>query len=269
MNKFLFTDGLNGVIKQTDSAEELATWIDASTDPDKIRIWVYNKTEWISLATYRKQYPPVIRKPKSLPVQPVANRSMHWTKKLLITTAAAAGVFLVFNFTRIKWESATPLAASAARPANMPEMDIDSLITEIEYERGQTLDRSTRTNLRLRNTWPDRILLQVAAQKETSTAGNRFYDVNITIDNTTGFALDQAIVRLWAWKNNKASLHDTLHFRNIRFDKLANRLIEERIKADSISVDFQSIRAKAFNFSYSSKLSNEPGAYTDRWFNKD
>ena len=274
MNKFLFTDGLNGV-QETASADELETWIASSAQPARIRIWVYNSNEWIPLTAYRKQFPPAIKKQKpqealvvTRTAAPVAAK-MHWSKKLVYTTLAASGIFLVFNFTKIKWQTAAALSTTAARPANMPAMDIDSLITEIEYSRGASLDRSTRTNLRLRNTWPDRILLQLTADKETSTAGSRFSNLVISIDNTTGFALDEAVVRLLTWKNNKASVADTFHFNRIRFDKLSARNLADHFRADSLSVDFQSIKAKAFNFSYDVSVKNNPGAYNDRWFNKD
>ena len=273
MNKFLFTDGSNGV-QQATSAEELESWIESSPQPAKIRIWVYNTNEWISVTAYRKQFPVSLKKLKTsietttLPVRPVQN-NLHWTKKLVYMTLAAAGVFLIFNFTRIKWQAAAALSTTAARPANMPGMDIDSLITEIEYDRGQSLDRSTRTNLRLRNSWPDRILPQLSADRETSTAGTRFSNLNISIDNTTGFSLDGAVVRLFTWKNNKASVADTFHFNNIRFDRLSARSLDDRYKADSLSIDFQSIRAKAFNFSYNVSTRNDAGAYNDRWFSKD
>jgi hypothetical protein len=276
MNKFLFTDGLNGV-QQAASAEELETRIESSSEKDRIRIWVYNTNEWISVSAYRKQFPATVKRPKvpgdlsgknARPLPPVSKK-LHWSKKLVYTTMAAAGIFLIFNFTRIKWQAAAALSTSAVRPANMPGMDIDSLISEIETDRGQTLDRSTRTNLRLRNTWPDRILLQLSADRETSTAGTRYSNLNISIDNTTGFPLDQAVVRLLSWKNNKASVEDTFHFNSVRFEKLSNRLVDQKIKADSLSVDFQSIRAKAFNFAYSVSVKNEPGQYTDRWFSRD
>lgn len=275
MDKFLFTDGTTAV-KQVQSSEELEMLIESSEQKEKIRIWVFSTNEWITLSAFRKHYPSVIKKQKTVvsSLQKQAEpgyprRRTHWAKKLSYAIAAIAGVFLVFNFTKIKWETAPPLNAAAARPANMPEMDIDSLITEIEYDRDQTLDRSTKTNLRLRNTWPDRILLQVSAEKETSSAGSRFFNVDVSIDNTTGFHLDQAVVRLMTWKNNKSTVADTLHFNTVRYDKLSARKLDQLYKADSISVDFQSIRAKAFNFCYSADLKNEPGAYNDRWFCKD
>ncbi len=284
MEKFLFTDGRNGV-RQAESKEELENLIELTEEPEKIRVWIFHSSEWISFAAYRKLFPAVTgrqrlaegdaKKERSVPatIQPAAfkpeARKMHWSKKMLYLTGLAATLFLVFNFTKIKWRSAGTMATTAVRPDNVPVMDIDSLITSIEEDRGQYLDRSTRTNLRLRNTWPERILLQATSEKETSNSGSRFFNVHLSIDNTTGFPIDQAVVRLLVWKKDKPAIADTFRFSDIRFDKISERETSQRYKGDSISVDFLSIRAKAFNFSYSVALKNEPGQYNDRWFSKD
>ncbi len=265
---------------EVQSQEELETLIESAEQPDKIRIWLFSSNEWISFAAFRKQTPLVSRKEKPVAVngsssiatsdwvsksQPKRTGS-HWFKKVLYFTGATAGVFLVFNFTKIKWEKAEPVNTAAARPANVPEMDIDSLIYEIEESRGQAIDRNTRTNLRLRNTWPERILLQLVADRETNGSGSRFFNVDVFIDNTTGFNLDNAIVKLSVWKNKKISLTDTLHFNGIRYDKLSKRELDYRYKGDSISVSFESIKAKSFNFCYAAATKNNSGNYNDRWF---
>lgn len=275
MNKFLFTDGTNGV-KEVQSQDELESLIESATQPDKIRIWLFSSNEWISYAAFRKQVPPTIRKQKPETInnlatltndgQPLPAPSKQWVKKILYFTGAAAGIFLVFNFTKIKWEKATPVNISAARPANVPNMDIDSLIDEIEYTRDQALDRNTKTNLRLRNTWPERILLQLMADRETSGNGSRYFNIDVSIDNTTGYNLDNALIKLSVWKNSKVSLTDTVRFSNIRYDKLSKRQLDYRYKGDSISVAFESIKAKAFNFCYSAGTKNNSGNYNDRWF---
>ena len=273
MDKFLFTDGITGV-KEAPSAEELENLIESSEQPDKIRIWIFSSNEWITLAAYRKHFPALTKRERIASAVPVDRgvapvRRSHWAKKAFYLVAAATSVFLVFNFTKVNWETADPLRSTGSRPANMPDMDIDSLITVIEDDRGQMLDRSTRTNLRLRNTWPDRVLLQVGASREKSSAGSRFFDVNISVDNTTGFLIDKAVVRLFVWKNNKSSVVDTFHFNTIRYEKLASRQTDMRYRGDSISVDFESIRAKSFNFCYSENVKNEHGSHNDRWFCRD
>ena len=281
MEKFLFTDGTNGV-REVQSKEELENLVESSIHPDSIRIWLFSSNEWISYSAFKKARPGFPRKEKQLLVtsnQELVTGSLpgldenksithraHWLKNFLYITGAAGGIFLVFNFTKIKWEKGESLQASAARPTNVPLMDIDSLIMEIEDTRGQSLDRTTKNNLRLRNTWPERILLQVTADKETSSAGSRFFNIDLAIDNTTGLNLDNAVIKLLVWNDQKVSTTDTFHFRAIRYDKLSKRELEHRYKGDSISVSFESVRAKAFNFCYSAATKNNSGNYNDRWF---
>lgn len=272
MKKMLFTDGWNSVT-EVQSPEELEELIEQAADTRRVRIWLFSTNEWISYEAYRKMFPQPVRKQKSgmqplavTAVPPATAPKKSRFRKLVYFTGAVAGVLLVLNFTRIKWSPAGTLRTNAARPANMPVMDIDSLIDEIEYSRGLPVDRNTRTNLRLRNTWPDRILLQATAGRETNGNGSRFSGVELRIDNTTGFPLDQAVVRLSVWKNKKVTGSDTLQFGNIRFDKLAIRQLDKLYRGDSISVAFESIRAKAFNFCYNAATKNNSGNYNDRWF---
>jgi hypothetical protein len=273
MNKFLFTDGTGGV-EQVQSITELESRILGSVQPGQIRLWLFSSNEWISLAEFRKQFPlppgkenPVLitgNPSAALNQQPI-NRK-HWLIKGLYVAGTAAILFLISNFTKIKWEKASPVSISAIRPDNVPQMDIDSLIGEIEYTRGQLLDRNTKINLRLRNTWPDRILLQLKAEREKSNSGYRFFNIDIAIDNTTGFNLDEALVKLSVWEKGKINSTDTVLFNAIWFDKLAKRPIETGYKGDSISIAFESIKAKAFNFCYSAATKNNSGNYNDRWF---
>jgi hypothetical protein len=275
MDKFLFTDGTTGV-KEAQSQEELENLIAAAAEPGKTRIWLFSNNEWISYPAYRKLFPATapVKKENFIPGNEIivppksvkSTRRAPWLKKVLYLASAGAGVFLVVNFTQLKWERADPVSNAATRPANVPWMDIDSLIAVIEDSRGQVLDRSTRTNLRLRNTWPERILLQVTADRETSGKNSRFFNLDISIDNTTGLTLDKAIVKLQVWKDNKEQMSDTVHFNSIRYDQLSSRKLGFRYKGDSISVSFESIRAKAFNFCYSAAVKNTSGNYNDRWF---
>ncbi|MEO6612102.1 MAG: hypothetical protein ABIT05_02765 [Chitinophagaceae bacterium] len=280
MSKYLFTDGTNGV-KEVQSPEELEALVASSANPEAIKVWIFNTNEWISYAAFRKIAPVITRKEKTLVStnqqlgvgsKKLRARSLElgarsqWLKKILYIPVAAAGVFLIFNFTRIKWEKADPLYAAAVRPENVPVMDIDSLIYEIETARGTSLDRSTRTNLRLRNDWPELIGLTLHAEKETSNAGSRYFNLQVSIDNTTGFNLDNAVVKLSVWKNEKVNSTDTIRFNAIRYDKVLTRLLDATYRADSITVSFESIRAKAFNFCYSATTKNNSGNYNDRWF---
>jgi hypothetical protein len=273
MNKFLFTDGTGGV-EAVQSLTELESRILSSRQSGQIRLWLFSSNEWISLAEFRKQFPLPARRENPIPItgnpsavvnqQPISRK--HWFIKGLYVAGTAAIIFLISNFTKIKWEKASPVSISATRPDNVPQMDIDSLIEEIEYTRSQSLDRNTKINLRLRNTWPDRILLQLRAEREKSNSGYRFFNIDIAIDNTTGFNLDEAVVKLSVWEKGKINSTDTLLFNAIRFDKLEKRTNETRYKGDSISIAFVSIKAKAFNFCYSGATKNNSGNYNDRWF---
>jgi hypothetical protein len=271
MNKYLFTDGINGV-KELQTQEELQTQLESVQNPDKIWIWIFSSNEWISYASFQKKFPSFVKKEVAAPVLNTdeirvrSGRGKHWLKKFLFVSGAAAGVFLIFNFTKIKWSKATPLSVSAARPANVPVMDIDSLIMTIEDDRGILLDRSTRNNLRLRNTWPDKIDLKLNAERETSNSGSRFYNMAVSIDNMTGYNLDEAIVKFSVWKNGKINTADTLRFNNISYDKPSARQLSDGFRGDSLTVSFESIKAKAFNFCYSATLKNNSGNYNDRWF---
>jgi hypothetical protein len=269
MDKFLFTDGTNGV-REVQSQQELQILIESAEQPDKIRIWLFSSNEWISYAAFCKQVPAINKKDKVVAAVaktvPVKKNRNGWVKKMLYITVAAAGVFLVVNFTKIKWEKAEPLNISAVRPENVPEMDMDSLIWEIEDSRGQTIDKNTKNNLRLRNTWPGRIELKLHAERETSNSDSRYFNVDISIDNSTGLNLDNAVVKLSVWKNNKVSITDTFQFITIRYDKLLTRQLDNIYRGDSISVSFESIKAKAFNFCYSATIKSNSGNYNDRWF---
>jgi hypothetical protein len=269
MDKFLFTDGTNGV-REVQSQQELQTLIASAEHPDKVRIWLFSSNEWISYPVFRKHFPASNKREstavaitKALPAKKNRNR---WLNKIIYITGAVAGIFLVVNFTKIKWEKAEPINISAARPDNAPEMNIDSLIWEIETSRGQALDRNTKNNLRLRNTWPDRIELKLHSEKETSSAGSRFFNAGISIDNSTGLNLDNAVVKLLVWKSSKVSITDTFRFITIRYDKLMTRQLDNIYRGDSISVSFESIKAKSFNFCYSATIKSNSGNYNDRWF---
>jgi hypothetical protein len=271
MEKYLFTDGTNGV-REVQSQEELQELIRSVSQTDAIQIWIFNCQEWITYAAFCKQNPafhPKERSAVTIKTEELITRPANgkrWLKKFLFFIAAAAGVFLVFNFTKIKWEKSAPLVILAEKPVNVPVMDIDSLIDEIEYDRGEHLDRTTKMNLRIRNTWPDRIQLQLNSDKDISSAGSRFYNMEISIDNSTGYNIDNALVGFTIWRDNKVNSTDTVQFSNISFAGVTKRNVTGMFRGDSISLSFQSIKAKAFNFCYSSSAKNNSGNYNDRWF---
>jgi hypothetical protein len=273
MEKYLFTDGTN-VIREVETKEELHTLIQSSAEPAKVRIWLFNTSEWVSLADFNKRSSShIIQGKKITPVEtkeqvkPVRRLVIPGVlKKVFIGIVALGAVFLVYNFTKVTWKKAAPLGIAAERPANTPPVDVDSLIETIESLRGQKLDRITRTNLRIRNTWPDLLQLRLAAGRDTSREGSRYYDMELSIDNSTGYNIDNAVVKLSVWNNNEVSSSDTIRFVNIGYAAPAMRKIDGIYKGDSISVSFISIRSKIFNFCYSSDKKSNYGNYNDRWF---
>jgi hypothetical protein len=283
MDKYLFTDGTNGV-REVQSQEELKTLIASASQPDKIRIWIFNTNEWINYAgfsngvllTGKEKNNHVVKSnlPVSISENGLSKRPANGKgglKKVLIFILAAAGIFLVYNFTRIKWEKASPLNITAARPSNVPLVNTDSLVQFVEDSRGQKLDKVTKTNLRIRNDWPERITLQLNSDRDISNAGSRYYNAELSIDNSTGYNIDNAVVKLTVWKNNEAdgyrvSSTDTFHFNNISYAVAAKRKVDNIYRGDSISVSFQSIRAKVFNFCYSADKKSNYGNNNDRWF---
>ncbi len=285
MEKYLFVDETGGV-REVQSKEELNSLIQSAPRADSIRIWVFNTHEWISYADFSRNHKgnsPRVRTngkqstsptKKDDPVLPAANgeeymrpsNGKHWLKKLLFFSLAAVAIFLVYNFTLIDWKKASSLNITADHPANVPPVDTDSIIQTIERYRGQKLDRTTRTNLRIRNGWPDRILLQLHAERDSSSAGSRFYNIELSIDNTTGYNIDNAVVKLTTWKNMTVNSSDTLLFRNISYALVAKRLLKNSYRADSLSVSFQSIKARSFNFCYSADKKSNYGNAGDRWF---
>lgn len=288
MEKYLFTDGTNGV-REVQSQEELQTLIAsaaqppdrAGTDGDKIKIWIFNTNEWIGYKSFshgstlngKHKAPPPVK--NSLIVNAIENgtakkpvKSNGLIKKLLFFVVGAAGIFLIYNFTKVKWEKTTPLNVAAGWPANVQVMDADSLIQTIEETRGQPLDKITKTNLRIRNTWPDRIALQLNSDHDISTAGSRYYNMEFSIDNSTGYNIDNAVVKLTVWKNNEVSATDTFRLNNISYAAAAKRTIDNVYRGDSVSVSFQSIKAKAFNFCYSADKKSNYGNAADKWYCK-
>ncbi|MEI9946051.1 MAG: hypothetical protein WDN26_17745 [Chitinophagaceae bacterium] len=278
MEKYLFNDGTN-VIREVESKEELTTLIQAVVDPGKVRIWIFNTSEWVSYSEFVKHpafknsiakklsTPPVFTVEEPVIQKPV--KRFGWLKKSIIGIIAAAAIFLVYNFTKVKWTKISAIEITAARPANTPVIDADSLIQTIELTRGKKLDKITATNLRIRNTWPDRLELKLSADRDTSNAGLQYSNIKLSIDNSTGYTVESAIAEVTVWKNSNVVNADTLHFKNITYAAAAERSVNTSYRGDSISVAFTSIKSKAFNFCYSSDKKSNYGNLNDRWFCRD
>lgn len=271
MEKYLFTDGTNGT-REVISREELKTLIEAAAEPEKAAIWVFSSNEWISCASFIKRNPTFTSRtlPAIIPVkselQPRPSTGKRLLKKSLIFVVGAIVIILIYNFTRIKWEKLPALNITAPRPANVPLLNPDSVIQYLEENRAQKLDKITKTNLRIRNTWPDRIILQMNAQHDSSSNGSRYHNMELSIDNTTGYNLDNAVAKVTVWKNNEISMTDTFHFNNISYAIAAKRSLTNTYRGDSLSLSFQLIKAKVFNFCYTDDKKSNYGNDNDRWF---
>lgn len=279
MDKYLFNDGTN-VIREVQSKEELELLVQGAIDRDKIRVWIFNTSEWLTYTEYSKRagikHANISHKEKTKAIEKKETErparkstSRNWLRNGFVAALAVVTIILIYNFTRVTWTRIAPLSIQAQRPANTPPVDADSLIQAIEWARGTKLDKITKTNLRIRNSWPDRIVLQLTAERDSSSNNaTKAHHIELSVDNSTGYFIDEAIVELRTWKDNLVASTDTFHFRNINYAQPARRTLEREYRVDSMTVSFSSIRAKSFNFCYSSIKESNYGNLNDRWFCK-
>jgi hypothetical protein len=283
MEKYLFTDGTNQ-IREVQSGGELQAFIKDAPDVNNIRVWVYKSGEWLSYQEFLHRYPPLPNPVFSVPptirdagsvkikkgVQRPAKRNRSaGIVKFLTVAATVVTILLVYNFSRVKWYTASSMEITAARPANTPLMNFDSLVKAIESTRSQKLDKVTLTNLRLRNTWPDRVALSLKADRDTGKQGTRFHNIEITIDNSTGYNIDNAVVEVRDWRHQYTNNIDTFHFANVGYSGLSGRVLPVEYFGDSLSVSFLSLRSAGFNFCYTADKESNYGNLNDRWFCRD
>jgi hypothetical protein len=279
MEKYLFNDGTN-VVREVQSKEELDTFIQSAADKGLVKIWLFNTSQWISYAEFIQLTTPKIQPPKKLVIQaekkiiPLINGQKKRGKltgliKTFVVLITVAAVFLIYNFSRERWHTASSLSVKAVWPANTPVIDIDSLIKTIENARGQKLDKVTQTNLRIRNSWPERIELKLKTDRDTSQSGNKFYNIELSIDNSTGYMIDEAVVELTDWRHGHINMTDTFHFNNVGYAAVSKRLLANEYRSDSLSLSFLTLRSRAFNFCYSFDKESNYGNLNDRWFCRD
>lgn len=150
MDKFLLTDGTNGV-REVHSKADLLALISSENQPGQgygcFTVMSGSAPLHLSANNLREPYPAPI---------PILIHQQHrtlylckrgWTM-LGYSLAAVAAALLIFNFTRAGWEAQGSISNSTVRPANVPQLDTDSLALVIEWQRGKALDKGTRTNLR-------------------------------------------------------------------------------------------------------------------------
>jgi hypothetical protein len=274
MEKYLFNDGINGV-REVQSREELQQLAE-NADSRLAKVWVYSSNEWISLAEFSTLFPaPAAQKrngtarekgPPQKPAPRAAQKSFGTGFRLLLGAALSLCIFLVYNFTRDKWEPMEEIRIRPARPENAPLIDVDSLITQLEAGRGQRLDKTTRTNLRIRNNWPDQILLSAQVRRDSSKSGIRYHDIEFVLDNATGYQLDELELEWAVWRGNDQRHKGELRFENIDYSRPARQSLPGIFVGDSMSIRIRSIRAASFHFCYSHDKQSNYGNLNDRWF---
>lgn len=274
MEKYLFNDGVNGV-REVQSREELYQLAE-NADLRVAKVWVYSSNEWISLSQFKTLFPGLpapkrngIAPDKRLPEKPApraARKSLSTGFRLRLGALLTLCIFLVYNFTRDKWEPVQEIRISPARPENSPLLNTDSLIAELEAGRGQRLDKTTRTNLRIRNNWPDQILLSATAQRDSSKTGIRFHNIEFMLDNATGYQLQELELEWAVWRGNDLRHSGELRFENIDYAEPARQSLAGTFVGDSMSIRINSIRAPSFHFCYSHDKQSNYGSLNDRWF---
>jgi hypothetical protein len=286
--KFLFNDG-SGSTREVYSEEELNILINNVQQKEKIRIWKFNTSQWITYADYIRERPARPERFKvPVPDETIALDTGHTpqrsapgkfkkfltTLKIVIISASILGVITLLAFVLLKkeWLDAAPGLVFAERPVNSPPLNTDSLVTIIQQTEFRTLDKLTKTNLRLRNNWPDKIVLSLQYEKRQHANDAtlfRFENSAISIENTTGYELDNAVVELKVWKLHQNIRTDTFHFAAVSYVGPSVKYTVKQYEGDSLSVNFQKIRSYGLNFCYSYGLPSVSGNPNDKWFCKD
>jgi hypothetical protein len=281
--KFLFTDG-PGSTTEVYSNEELNILINNSIHKERIRIWRYSTSQWISYeeflksqnraefqssaATLRNKEEPI----GDAPPKKITNL-LGIIKMSVVVIGIIGGVFiLVYVFFSKEWMDPAPVTAFAERPINSPKVNTDSLIGVIEVTEFRTLEKLTKTNLRLRNNWPDKIVLSLQydrSQHARDATLFKFINTGINIENLTGYNLDEAVVELKVWKFHEIIRTDTFHFKSIGYTAPSIRYTGQEYQGDSLSVNFHTIRSLDLNFCYSYERPALSGNPNDKWFCKD
>lgn len=281
--KFLFNDG-SGSITEVYSNEELNILINNTLHKERIRIWRYSTSQWISYeeflksqnrSEFQKSIPGSGNKEEVTeePAPKKITNLLGIIKMAVVVIGIIGGIFiLVHVFFTKDWMDPAPVTAFAERPANSPKVNTDSLINVIEITELRILDKLTKTNLRLRNNWPDKIVLSLQYDRSQNTRDAtlfKFINTGINIENLTGYELEEAVIELKVWKFHETIKTDTFHFKAIGFIAPSIRYTGQEYQGDSLSVNFYTIRSLGLNFCYSYERPVISGNPNDKWFCKD
>lgn len=301
--KFLYNDG-SGKIREVSSKEELDYYIGISPDKSRIRIWLYHSSKWMDYQEYLKTAianrqsamdrapaavkqqtakvepvvppftpsppPPVVKEKKPRPQ--TVTKPLQIILNICIVLVVAGGVYAALFYSNKEWTEPLVFDITAPRPENAPEINMDSLIQTIEVKELRTLDKLTKMNLRLRNNWPDKIVLtlQVEMRRQLKKDSLReFRNLKWTVKNFSGYEIDEAVAALNVWRNGEVSKQDTFRLTGIGYREPFTMNIPNTYKGDSLTVNFYSIRSFGLNFCYSYEQPNISGNPNDKWFCKD
>src|SRR5688572_24344992 len=220
--KFLYNDG-SGKIREVSSKEELDYYLSISPDKNRVRIWLFHSSSWISYQEYlkavildretsngkretgipAKSTTPIVETPKpvkaeailspfitepappvkeKIPRPPTVTKPLQIILNICIVLVVAGGVYAALFYNKKEWTEPRSFEVTAARPANTPELNVDSLIQTVEVKELRTLDKLTKMNLSLRNNWPEKIVcsLQGAQEKHLKKDSiNRFRNLEL------------------------------------------------------------------------------------------
>lgn len=275
MAKYLFNDGTNP-IQEVHSKEDLDK-LAAQADPRRATVWVFPSDEWISLARFRELY----TRPLNGHQHPVAHRqepariadrpakkkqgsAVPW--KMIFAVVFLGLIFTLYLVNRPSAQRLHDETVRAERPENTPPINVDSLIKTIEASRGKALDKTTQTNLRIRNTWPEQILVSVKAEREKTFSSKKFKSIEFTLDNATGYLIDELEAELSIWKDGFVDKRVSVRFEKTDYTQPKRISIPNEYVGDSMSVRVLGIKAKSFNFCYSHDKQSNYGNLADRWF---
>jgi len=317
--KFLYNDG-SGKIREVSSKEELDYYLSISPDKNRVRIWLFHSSSWITYQEYVKAgignrqsaignetsnvkremekrpviiTTPIVETPHQAKAEtaeppfifgpaPTAKekttRPQTVTKPLqiilniCIVLVVAGGVYAALFYNKKEWTEPGSFETTALRPANVPDLNLDSLIQMVEVKELRTLDKLTKMNLRLRNNWPEKVVLTLQGERQKHLKKDsvlRFNNLQMIVKNFSGYELDAAVVAVNVWDNGEVSKVDTFRLTNIGSRDPYTQNIPNTYKGDSLTVHFYSIRSFGLNFCYSYDEPTISGNPNDKWFCKD
>lgn len=320
--KFLYNDG-SGKIREVSSKEELDYYLSISPDKNRVRIWLFHTSSWITYQEYLKAMPqsdrtsayakasadevvkpetekrpviittPIIETPKETKAETVEppfifgpappakeknTRPQTVTKPLqillniCIVLVVAGGVYAALFYNKKEWTEPRVFETAAPRPANVPNLNLDSLVQMVEVKELRTLNKITKMNLRLRNNWPEKIVLTLQGEQQKHLKKDsvlRFNELQMIVKNFSGYEIDAAVAAVNVWENGEVSKVDTFRLSNIGYRDPYTQTIPNTYKGDSLTVHFYSIRSFGLNFCYSYDEPTISGNPNDKWFCKD